>query len=68
MTTISFNLPDKYLNKKSQINGKINSLKGDFNATQTKDGTAYMVDFEKDSYAAIFDQWLTELIPDITEY
>lgn len=68
MTTISFNLPDKYLSKKSQINGRINSLKGDFNSTQTKDGTAYMVDFEKDSTATIFDQWLSELIPDIDEY
>lgn len=68
MTTISFNLPDKYLSKKSQINGKINALRGDFNSTQTEDGTAYMVDFEKDSAAAIFDQWLTELIPDIDEY
>lgn len=68
MTTISFNLPDKYRIKRSQINAKINSLNGDFVATQTKDGTAYMVDFEKDSNATIFDQWLTDLIPDITDY
>lgn len=68
MTTISFHLPDKYLSEKSQINGRINALKGDFNSTQTKDGTAYMVDFENDSNATIFDQWLTELIPDINEY
>ena len=68
MTTISFNLPDKYLSKRSQINARINALKGDFGAIQTKDGTAYTVDFEKDSNATIFDQWLTDLIPDIAEY
>ena len=68
MTTISFHLPDKYVNKKSQINGKINSLRADFNATQTEDGTAYMVDFEKDSTASIFEQWLEDFIPDIDQY
>lgn len=56
MTTISFNLPDKYASKRSQINARINALKGDFHATQTKDGTAYLVDFENDSNVTIFDQ------------
>jgi len=41
MTIISFNLPDKYLSKKTQINRRINALKGDFNSTQTKDDTSY---------------------------
>jgi hypothetical protein len=68
MTNTSFNLPDKYLDKKSQINGKINALKGDFNSTQTKDGTAYTIDFENDLNGAEFKQWLSILIPDIHEY
>lgn len=68
MTAISFFLPDKYLNKKSQINGKINSLRADFSATQMEDGTSYMVDFEKDSTASIFEQWLEDLIPDLSDY
>lgn len=58
----------EYLVKKSQIKGKINALKGDFIATQTKDGTAYTIDFENESNGAEFKQWLTELIPDIHEY
>lgn len=68
MTNTSFNLPDKYFGKKSQINGKINALKGDFNSTQTKDGTAYTIDFENDLNGKEFKQWLTKLIPDIHEY
>jgi hypothetical protein len=68
MAVISFNLPDKYLSKKSQINARINELNGDFNSTQTKDGTAYNVNFENVSNATIFNKWLNELIPDIYEY
>ena len=68
MTNISFNLPDKYLNKKSKIHGIINGLKGDFDGIQTKDGTAYSVDFENDANGAEFKKLLEELIPDIYEY
>lgn len=68
MTNITFNLPDKYLSKKSQINGRINALKGDFNSEQTKDGTAYTIDFIDSSNGIEFNKWLNELIPDIYEY
>ncbi|MBW1656651.1 MULTISPECIES: hypothetical protein [Flavobacterium] len=68
MTTNSFTLPDKYLVKKSQINGKINALKGDYIATQTKDGTAYTIDFEDDFNGEEFKKWLVDLIPDIHEF
>lgn len=68
MTTISFNLTDKHIDKKSQINAKINALLGDFHAIPTKDGIAYMVDFESDLNAKDFQQWLTKLIPDIAEF
>lgn len=68
MISISFNLPEKYLSKKSQIEAKINGLKGDFHNTQTKDGTVFIIDFQNDSNARIFDEWLTDLIPDIADY
>lgn len=68
MTTISFNLTDKHIGKKSQINAKINALLGDFHAIPTKDGIAYMVDFESDSNAKVFEQWLVKLIPNITDF
>ena len=68
MTNFSFNLPDKYLNKKSQIQGIINALRGDFNSTQTKDGTVYSIEFENEVIATNFKQKLEEIIPENYKY
>lgn len=68
MTTITFTLADKYAYKASQINQKINSLGGDYTAAQTKDGTAYLIDFENDKKGSEFQEWIDNLIPDLYEY
>lgn len=68
MTTITFTLHDKYANKSSQINRMIKSLDGDYSATQTKDGAAYIVDFEDDKNGSTFQEWINKLIPDLYKY
>ncbi|MDQ6531152.1 hypothetical protein [Flavobacterium sp. LHD-85] len=68
MTNISFNLPDKYVHKKSQLHGIINSLKGDFTAIQTKDGIVYSIDFENEANGKEFNEKLSTIIPDIYKY
>ena len=68
MTNFTFNLPDKFLNKKSQIQGIINALRGDFNSTQTKDGTVYSIEFENEAIATNFKQKLEEIIPENYKY
>ena len=68
MISTSFTLPDKYANKKSQLQGLINSLNGEFLSTQIKDGTAYSIDFENDTNGSEFKAKLVQLIPDVHVY
>lgn len=68
MRTITFNLVDKHEYKKAFINNKIYELNGVTNTQQTKDGTAYVVDFENEKKGEEFNIFINKLIPNLFEY
>lgn len=68
MTTNTFTIPDSYQNKKLIVNQLINKYEGDYTTFETKDGTAYSVDFENDAESSKFMEKLNSLIPDLYKY
>lgn len=68
MRTITFNLVDKHDNKKGLINRKINELNGIPTTHPTKEGIAYVVDFENEKKGEEFNVFINKLIPNLFEY
>jgi len=68
MRTITFNLADKHENKKGLINKKIYELNGVPTTHQTKEGIAYVVDFENEKKGEEFNDFMNKLIPNLFEY
>jgi hypothetical protein len=68
MRTITFNLVDKHENKKVLINKKIYELNGVPNTIKTKDGIAYVVDFDNEKKGIEFNFFINKLIPNLFEY
>ncbi|MEO5789256.1 MAG: hypothetical protein ACOH2D_16915 [Gelidibacter sp.] len=65
---IQFTIPDKYENKKALLNRMINKYRGDYNISETKDGSIYMLEFENVNLGKEFQRELDILIPDLYKY
>lgn len=65
---IKFTIPDKYENKKALLNRMINKYRGDYNISETKDGSIYMLEFEDVNLGKEFQRELDILIPDLYKY
>ncbi len=62
MTTIQFTLPDKFQKYKKQVTNMINDHNGEYTIIETKDGSAFLIDFENEKNGKDFNIKINALL------